>query len=143
MNIRFLYDTAPQHLSQNTLLQNVRNNDSFIITVHLPSAHSSRISAKCVSHTVKPSRKYALRQVNLLSLLFPIVMRKGLTNLPHIWSDALLHCKSFIDIEINEITMTISNNTALLASRRRSTAIAPIMDAYTRSLHVGLPPRCM
>ena len=46
-------------------------------------------------------------------------MRKGLANFPHIWSYALLHCKSFIDIEINEITMAVSNNTALLAFQKK------------------------
>ena len=55
-------------------------------------------------------------------------MRKGLTNLPHIWSYTLLHCKSFIDIEINEITMTISNNTALLAFQKK---------VYCHSTHHG------
>ncbi len=50
MNISFLYVTAPQHLSQNILLQNVRNNDSFIITVHLPPTHSSKDFCKmCIT----------------------------------------------------------------------------------------------
>lgn len=46
-------------------------------------------------------------------------MRKGLTNLPHIWSYALLHCKSFIDIKINKLSVTIAYNTAVFARNKK------------------------
>ena len=78
MNIRFLYDTAPQHPLQNILLQNVRNNDSFIITVHLlPERVKKNISAKRVSQTAKPNRRYALRQANRIITVISYSYEKG------------------------------------------------------------------
>ena len=61
MNISFLYATAL----------------SLFCKIFCRRHIAQRISAKCVSHTVKPSRKYALRQVNRIITVISYSYEKG------------------------------------------------------------------
>ena len=55
-------------------------------------------------------------------------MRKRIADLPHVGIYILLHCKSLVDVEINKLTMTVSNHTAAFSGNKK---------IYCESTHHG------